>query len=363
MSQPTTWGVPRTDGGNEYTPEQFAERADDSFDALLSLHKGNSRPAYAEAGTLWLDDSSTPWVMKLFDGSDDITIGTVNPSDNKFTPSRAVLYEAQTLDSSQKAQARANINAPERIVLDVVAPGGAGVGGAVPLSLSNNKAYTIRLNTLGTGARTGAVYNLWQESLSWQLKRLSGISGSNHPELRLNSNGDGLEVFTQHENSYTIRLHIDIWDTNNSQGIAESFFAGPVSMPVGSTYIQMPGEAAPSTLFGGTWSLLFSNEGIFFRTEGGNASSFGGGIQEDELKSHTHSGSTNSAGEHTHSIPSNDSGGSSTNRVDTAGGAAISHNLIVPSAGAHTHTLSINATGGSETRPRNRTVRVWKRTA
>lgn len=85
MSQPTNWGVPRTDGGNEYTPEQFAERTDDSFDALLSLHKGPSRPSYAEAGTLWLDDNSTPWVLKIFDGSDDITIGTVNPSDNKFT--------------------------------------------------------------------------------------------------------------------------------------------------------------------------------------------------------------------------------------------------------------------------------------
>jgi hypothetical protein len=251
MSQPTEWGVPRTDGGNEYTPEQFAERADESFDALLSLHKGNSRPAYAEAGTLWLDDSATPWRLKVFDGSDDITIGTVNPSDNKFTPDRAVLYEAQTLDSGQKgqaraniaalsyesqsldsgqkAQARANINAPERIVLDVVAPAGAGVGGAVPLTLINSKAYTIRLNTLGTGTRTGAVYNLWSDSSAWQLKRLSGISESNHPELRLNSNGDGLEVFTQHANSYTIRLHIDVWDTINTNGILESFFAPAVS--------------------------------------------------------------------------------------------------------------------------------------
>lgn len=115
MSQPTNWGVPRTDGGNEYTPEQFAERADDSFDALLSLHKGNSRPAYAEAGTLWLDDSSTPWRLKVFDGSDDITIGTINPSSNVFSiqpgQASAVSYESQSLDSGQQAQARENIDA------------------------------------------------------------------------------------------------------------------------------------------------------------------------------------------------------------------------------------------------------------
>jgi len=136
------------------------------------------------------------------------------------------------------------------------------------------------------------------------------------------------------------------------------------SLPVGSTYIQMPGEATPSSLFGGTWTLLFNNEGIFFRTEGGNASSFGGGIQSDELKSHTHSGSTNSAGAHTHN--SGVSYGSGNGLNSAFARESTVQNLtpvITGSAGAHTHTVTINATGGAETRPRNRTVRVWKRTA
>ena len=41
-------------------------------DALNSLHRGGSRPAYAVAGTRWIDNASSPWLVKLFDGSTDI---------------------------------------------------------------------------------------------------------------------------------------------------------------------------------------------------------------------------------------------------------------------------------------------------
>jgi hypothetical protein len=39
-------------------------------------------------------------------------------------------------------------------------------------------------------------------------------------------------------------------------------------MPVGATFIQFPGYSAPNSLFGGSWSAIFDNEGIFFRTPG-----------------------------------------------------------------------------------------------
>lgn len=47
--------------------------------AINSLHKGSSRPSYAIAGTLWLDDTSDPvWTLKLYTGSADISILTFN---------------------------------------------------------------------------------------------------------------------------------------------------------------------------------------------------------------------------------------------------------------------------------------------
>ena len=71
MSQPTTWGTPRAEDGAT-DPADYAERADDSFDALLSGHRGTSRPAYAVAGTVWVDSDTDQ--MYMYDGVADFQI-------------------------------------------------------------------------------------------------------------------------------------------------------------------------------------------------------------------------------------------------------------------------------------------------
>lgn len=170
--------------------------------------------------------------------------------------------------------------------------------------------------------------------------------------------------------------------------------------PVGMSYIQFPGMYSPIDLgWPGTWENV-SNQfaGDFFRAEGGNASAFGSGEQAEDFKSHSHSGSTNTTGSHSHSGSTNTTGSHShgTNSSygdqvsantsvawfrDTshfmAGGvnSVTHHNRNTKSAGSHSHSLSINnngnhshtvtidSNGGAETRPVNRTIRIWKRTA
>ncbi|MEL7145692.1 MAG: hypothetical protein AAFO69_04935 [Bacteroidota bacterium] len=63
-------------------------RTDDNLgkQALMSNHKGATAPTYASAGMTWLDDTSTPWILKMYDGSDWIPLGSVNASTNQFTP-------------------------------------------------------------------------------------------------------------------------------------------------------------------------------------------------------------------------------------------------------------------------------------
>lgn len=112
-----------------------------------------------------------------------------------------------------------------------------------------------------------------------------------------------------------------------------------------------------------------------------------GSFQADELKSHNHTGSTNSAGSHSHSGSTtsagshthgsisgywsgNDGGFPSSGSNTWRTGAAVqatagvnnfsmssagnhSHSLSINSAGSHSHTVTIGSTGGSETRPRN----------
>ena len=121
-----------------------------------------------------------------------------------------------------------------------------------------------------------------------------------------------------------------------------------------------------------TYARLFSAIGTTFGTGDGSttfnlpdlrdefirgANSAGGRpvgtTESDSLASHTHTGSTSSAGAHTHGLngitQSGDSDGYDATGVSKRSGTA----LFTSSAGAHTHSFTTNATGGSETRPQN----------
>lgn len=58
---------------------------------ILTNNSGTSRPSYAVAHTCWTDSTSTPWIVKYFDGTDDIIIGYVNASTNQYTPAGLLL--------------------------------------------------------------------------------------------------------------------------------------------------------------------------------------------------------------------------------------------------------------------------------
>jgi len=52
-------------------------------DAVQSNHSGSSAPAYNTAGLMWVDTSGgTSWDLKMYDGTDNITLVTVDTSSN-----------------------------------------------------------------------------------------------------------------------------------------------------------------------------------------------------------------------------------------------------------------------------------------
>lgn len=55
-------------------------------DALHSSHMGDSRPSYAVPGMMWIDNTNAIWNLNVFDGTDDILMGTIDPATNIFTP-------------------------------------------------------------------------------------------------------------------------------------------------------------------------------------------------------------------------------------------------------------------------------------
>ncbi|MEM8589887.1 MAG: hypothetical protein AAGG65_17645 [Pseudomonadota bacterium] len=55
-------------------------------DALNTLHRGTTRPSYAQAGMAWIREvSGTLWELSVFDGTTDIVIANINPSTNIFS--------------------------------------------------------------------------------------------------------------------------------------------------------------------------------------------------------------------------------------------------------------------------------------
>ena len=66
----------------------FRSNLNNSLSAINSSHIGSSRPSSAVQGTLWLDNSqigSNVLELKLFDGTDDLSLFTINISTNAVT--------------------------------------------------------------------------------------------------------------------------------------------------------------------------------------------------------------------------------------------------------------------------------------
>lgn len=62
-------------------------------DALHSMHKGSTRPSYAVAGMMWVDDTTEPWILKMFNGTaNDITLGTIDPTNFWFKPTGTSIW-------------------------------------------------------------------------------------------------------------------------------------------------------------------------------------------------------------------------------------------------------------------------------
>lgn len=137
--------------------------------------------------------------------------------------------------------------------------------------------------------------------------------------------------------------------------------------PVGSIYINAGVTTNPGTLLGfGTW-VAFGAGRVLVGLDGADALfdtlEEAGGSKDATVVAHTHTGTTSTAGAHTHGtdtyLNAQASGG-----IGPSGGS-ISYDSL-PSDGSHNHTFTTNSTGSSGTNANLQpyiTVAMWKRTA
>lgn len=141
-----------------------------------------------------------------------------------------------------------------------------------------------------------------------------------------------------------------------------------VLRPVGSHYIQFAesdgsfsSAKAPATLFGGTWTLKFNAESVFFRTEGAlSAAERSGGVQGDAIRN-----ITAQVGGGDYSFLWSGSGATAAGAFEL-GGTNRPHSAS-STGGSIPSTLYFNASKvvptAAENRVTNRLIRVWERTA
>lgn len=148
---------------------------------------------------------------------------------------------------------------------------------------------------------------------------------------------------------------------------------GLQSRPVGNIY-QSTVATSPEELFGGTWEAMPAGRVLLAQGQsdwGTNyaAGSTGGEHQHQltvgEMPTHSHSGSTNSAGNHSHNIQCNGWDGSS-NTVSSWQSNRWQLTAHTDAAGNHTHTISIGNAGSSQSHNNMQpyiSCYIWKRTA
>ncbi|QSY98662.1 tail fiber protein (plasmid) [Rhizobium bangladeshense] len=305
--------------------------------AIETSHSGNTRPDYIQAGMKWLDTSGATWLEKFWDGTDDLVVGTYDPTNHVYCPA---LHNWT-----------AEVTIPSAATTDVL---GADTNRVVVSGTNTITSFGTKKNTVKFVRFTGALtINNTTNIITGDGANLNVTAGST---LIVISDASGVAR---------------IWSAPSSgvpAGQVVSFAQG--SAPVG--YLKCNGAAVSRTSYAGLFAAIGTTYGVgdgsttfnlpdlrgeFIRgLDDGRGVDTGralGSAQAQSIQSHTHTGTADAAGNHSHSLT-----GSYEDNQDAGPyvGTASQNSwgtFSTSTAGAHTHNLSIAATGGTETRGRN----------
>lgn len=356
MSQASTWNVPTSGPG---TMSAYAGRANPAFDAILTHHSGASRPSYAVAHSTWLKIvSSSAWELYLYDGADDILIGTFNPTTNAFTLQSSGLGFATSLvmrtDTTPLTFANGRIvatrEATGEATLELKGKTGSpydasgvewtnGNTAAKFFDLVSNGATSIKLRDSASAdvlqfLATGDINSKLWGNLAEQIVQPGTIQlfpFTSAPTGWLIANGALLSRTT----------YARLWAAASARGklVVEAAWSG------GAYGAFSTGDL--STTF-----RIPSLNGYFLRAVYNEAGYAIGTYRADANKSHSHGGATATGGvDHNHSYSVSASGVG----TYTGGFGAISTFASATTGGAsqYLHAHVINADGSSEGEPRN----------
>ena len=127
-----------------------------------SSNSGTSRPSYAILGTLWIDITTSPWVLKIFNGTNDIVVGSLDPTALTFTPSDVAAGDVTGLGALALLS---TVNNAQWSGTDLsVANGGTGASTASDARTNLSVYSTSQVDALAA-TKTASVYHNTTQSI------------------------------------------------------------------------------------------------------------------------------------------------------------------------------------------------------
>ena len=184
----------------------FRTDLNSALQAINTSHSGTSRPSGAVAGTIWLDTTGTPTAntLKFFDGTDDISLASINYTANTVdwldsTVSITGLSTTATgtvltlSDSSLTSSVNLILQNQKEIRFSETTANGVNyVGFKAPASLSADKIWILPSadGTAGQFLKTDGAGNLSFDSLSFSTPLAVIGNATSGSEIRLPEDTD-----------------------------------------------------------------------------------------------------------------------------------------------------------------------------
>lgn len=125
---------------------QLASDMNSWRDALHSMHRGSSRPPYIVAGMMWIDDTTNPWLIKMYSGTTDTVLASFNTTTGVFlgqftstSPYGFFKADFATFAFIKTAATTISVKAGTSVLVN-----------ATTVSWSSNTAVTMPSHTIGT---------------------------------------------------------------------------------------------------------------------------------------------------------------------------------------------------------------------
>lgn len=155
---------------------------DTNIDLIRNQHKGSAAPAELVAGVKWIDDTASPWTMKLYDGADHLSWEEIDDTNDR------IFHLGSTCDilASGSVSAAATLDVTGltttyrayRIVFDDLLPATDGVG------------LYLRLSVSGT-FQSGASDYVWAWRSQTESAAGTDAGDTDDSEIELNINNCG----------------------------------------------------------------------------------------------------------------------------------------------------------------------------